>query len=117
MRVATAIAKSREGSDMWAPVGVSQRWKMAGGQRHRERLKLAHKKWDKVKGVRQPSGRRAKYKLQGEQQSTTEAAVWMAVMGMAIASGAAATSAATLAAGLATGAATGSGVAAAAAGA
>ena len=70
-------------------------------------MKLAHKKWDKVKGVRQPSGRRAKYKLQGEQQSTTEAAVWMAVMGMAIASGAAATSAATLAAGLATGAATG----------
>ena len=70
-------------------------------------MRLAHKKWDNVKGIRQPRGRRAKYKLQGEPQSTTEAAVWMAVMGMAIASGAAATSAATLAAGLATGAATG----------
>ena len=32
-RVASSIAKSREGSDMWAPVGVSQKWKMAGGQR------------------------------------------------------------------------------------
>ena len=44
LRVATAIAKSGEGSGMWAPVGVSQRWNMAGGQRHREGLRMAHKK-------------------------------------------------------------------------
>ena len=51
LRVATAmhVATSREGSGTWAPVGVNQRWKMAGGHRHREGLRLTHKKWDKVK--------------------------------------------------------------------
>ena len=106
-RVAAAIAKSREDSDMWAPVGVSQKWKMAGGQRCGTGQRCAHKKWDNVRGVRQPAGKRAKYKFKDEQRSTTEAAMWMAAVTMAIASGAGATSWAALAASMAAGAGTG----------
>ena len=68
---------------------------------------LAHKKWDKVKGARQPIGRRARCKFREEQRSTTEAAMWMAVMAMSMASGAGATSWAAPAAGMAAGAGTG----------
>ena len=105
-RVAAAAAKSREDSVMWAPVGVGQRWKMTGGPQHSTGRRFAHKKWDKVKVARQPTGRRARYKFQGGQRCTTEAAMWMAVVTMAMTSGTGATSWASLAAGMAAGAGT-----------
>ena len=57
--------------------------------------------------MRQPAGKRAKCKFKDEQRSTTEAAMWMAVVAMAIASGAGATPWAALAASMAAGAGTG----------